>query len=166
MAAATVLSASAKYLFKSLFGRAQRQRKGDYKLRGSHLLHVTAGTIPTTSLNDAADIWVMADFSDSPEVYLSGRGQITLPELDTGTNQLVWSLVAINADDSVAKTLINASTVGRAAGVDELDVDAGLVGYNVGGKRIAMKIGTAANAPAAGEVSLDIEVYFDRIAIG
>jgi hypothetical protein len=166
MAAATVLSDSAKYLFHRIFMRAIRGRKSDDKMRGAHMLHITAGTIPTTSLNDANDIWVLADFTDTPHLYLSGRGQITLPELDTGTNLLVWSLVLINAADTVVKTLISASTVGRAAGFDEFDADAGLVGYDAGLLRLAMKIGTAANVPVAGAVVVDMEVYFDRIEIG
>lgn len=165
MAAATALSASAKYLFKQIFMRAQRQRKGDYKLRGSHLLHITAGAIPTTSLDDADDIWVIADFSDTPELYLSGRGQVTITDVD-GATALVWDLVLLDAAGATDKVLINDSTVGRAAGFDELDENVGLVGYNAGGKRLALKIVTAAGTPAAGTVTVDLEVYFDRIEIG
>lgn len=165
MAAATVNSAAASYETKRICLTAKRHRAGA-KLSGEHLIHVAAGTIPATSVNDANDIWVLLDLRDIPEVYLTGRGQITLPELDTGTNLLVWDLVVINADDSVDKVLINDSTIGRAAGTDEFDVDAGLVGYNVGGKRIAMKTVTAANVAAAGAVVLDFFVFFDRISIG
>jgi hypothetical protein len=161
MTAATVQATTGRSQLRRDLLRIQRGRSGRDNLVKSAFMLKFAPTanIPTTALDEANDKWVIADFTDVPHFYLSNLS-VTMADLD-GATGLVWDLVALTAAGVVDRVLINDSTVGRTAGFDELDANLGHLGYDLGGKRVAINIVTAATTPAAGAVSLVIEGYGD-----
>lgn len=159
--ATTASATTAGYQLARDLKRIARGRSGNEgKALGPFLLKFApAANIPTTNLDLADDLYILADFSDVANFFLTWLG-VTLGDLD-GAIGLVWDLVALDAAGAVDRVLINDSTVGRTAGSDELDANAGHQGYNLGGKRLAFRIVTAATTPAAGSVVLIVEGYAD-----
>lgn len=105
-------------------------------------------TVPTTSLDDVADILRLTPKLPAGYVH-DFRG--TPSDLDThATPTLVYSVVAVDGSDNVLFTLAASSDKGQAASGSDRISDASAHKYASTDFYIALKIVTVAATPAAG----------------
>lgn len=102
-------------------------------------------TIPTTSIDDANDIYRLYKFPGG--AYLTDL-RVTASDADThATPTLVFDVVVTDSADVVKDTLINDTTIGQAGGTARM-ADTGL-GQFVGDRFLAVKIATGSATGAA-----------------
>lgn len=141
--------------------RTARQAHPDYVPFDGSLLQLD---VPVVAADlDAADRIVVFDGVTFPprRAYYMPGGRLVVPELDTGTNLLVWDLDVVEASGSLVETILAGQTVGRAAGQVDLPNRTGLDLSN--GRRLEIEITTAPNVAAGGTITLYLPLIGSRI---
>ena len=101
-------------------------------------------------------------------VFLTSCLRIILPNIDTAT-ALVADFGIGDADGVIDTTLISGSTVGRAAGVDDLDANTADGFIDIGDKYLIWSITTAPTGVEAAAIGQYIEVvgvYVGNVFVG
>ena len=139
--------------------RSRRLLKNDAP-QGLYFISQSA-ELPTTSLDEANDIYEIIYFPANRSVYIMAM-ECTADDLDSGaTPALVFSVNAF--DGSTTKTYIASTSIGQGGGSDSMDADLGLMSYDVGGYYLCTKVGTGAATAATGTIKLNVLVYVGDI---
>ena len=151
MAADTQILSSANK--KSFWRKIMQQTRYGYSVPldpgGLYAFDTGAATVAATNTETADDELFVLQFPDG--AYLVNL-QVTLTDLDShGTPTLVLDHIVENAAGTEV-VLISGSTVGQAAGSDELDANGGHLLRDVGGMYLGFKVSTGAATAAAGTV--------------
>lgn len=114
-------------------------------------------TLATTNLDDTDDKVILDKLPARARIM---DGFVIVDDLDSSTG-LVWDLSTATAvDGTVGTVLISNSTVGQAAGSDELDAAAR--GTAADGDFLMWHTNTAATTPVSGEVEWHILIVEDN----
>lgn len=164
MTATTVTASTANKasLYRKLLKLQAAAASRPMRPRGPYVLAPAAITLATTSIDEAADKVTLLEFPDG--CYLLAL-EITVTDMDTNVSPaLVFDINKVTSA-GVATTLINDSTRGQAGGKDELDVDVGALGLDVGGCLLQFQVVTAAATAAAGTIAVRAIITFESITI-
>lgn len=130
---------------------ARRYKNSEAELDGGvYYFDVTSDTIATTSIDEVGDECFFFRFPLGAKLMWLTE---TATDMDGAGATLEADLIA--EDTAGTETiLINStgSTVFEAGGTDDLDVNVGGAGLDVGGKKLGIKVRTGANNAIAGTV--------------
>ena len=160
MAAATVTTANAN---KAMFFRnVKRKENGraaearDPEQGRFYAFNTGAISIATTQIDDVGDVTRLLQFPDNS---LLVDIQITATDMDTNGAPALVADVTSETTAAVHTVLISGSTIGQAAGSDDLDRGSGHLLRSVGGTYLSYKVTTASATPAAGTLTAKGIIY-------
>ena len=165
MTASTVTSTQAGYGDKLIEPVAKRVESYFTQIpnrpHGERLWLLPAVTIPTTSIDDVADIVKLFKIpANIGPVYLLGLKCVSTAMDVHATPTLAFTIETYTTTDGTA--LITATTTPQAGGTAVLS-SANTAQYtDISGKFIAMKVTTAAATAAAGTITISMNVYCGR----
>jgi hypothetical protein len=156
------VSANKDALANAINKKARRRRNAEYAANGGLFLirrtiNIAAADVDTA--NDELDLLVFPD-----GVFLV-RAAFKFSALDSNASKTLTMNVNINTPaGAVEKTILATSQTPRAGGYVEADATGEVLGYDVGGKILTTKVGTAAATAAAGTVTVFLLVALDAVA--
>lgn len=113
-------------------------------------------SLAATQVDNTNDQVLCYLFPDRAYLWGGADGlRVKATDMDTGTPALTMNFGIGDSDGTIDTTLINASTIGQAGGVDEIDTGKD-PWIDVGGKYLIMDVGTAAGTEAAGSLEFGI----------